>query len=52
MNIDHSAYEGVEVIGGVRTVLSRGEVIIDGEQFLGRKGRGRYLRREVSQHVR
>ena len=52
MNLDHSAYEGVEVIGGVRTVLSRGEVIVDGEQFLGRKGRGRYLRREVSQHVR
>lgn len=52
MNLDHSAYEGLEITGGVRTVISRGEVIVDGEKFLGRKGRGRYVRREVSQHIR
>lgn len=51
MNLDHSAFEGMSVRGGVRTVLSRGEVIVDGGIFLGRVGRGRYVRREVSQHI-
>jgi dihydropyrimidinase len=52
MNLDYSAYEGFAITGGVRTVLSRGEVIVDNGSFLGRAGRGRYLRREVSQHIR
>lgn len=52
MNLDHSAYEGMEITGGVRTVISRGDVIIDNNEFVGRKGRGRYLRRDVSQYVR
>ena len=52
MNLDYSAYEGVSVQGGVRTVLSRGEVIVDKGTFLGRVGRGKYLRREISRHIR
>lgn len=52
MNIDYSAYEAMELSGKVRTVMSRGEVIVDGDRFLGRQGRGRYLRRSVSAHVR
>lgn len=52
MNLDHSAYEGFELTGGVRTVMSRGDVIVDGGEFIGRRGRGRYLRRNVSQHIR
>lgn len=52
MNLDHSAYEGMQITGGVKTVISRGEVIVDNDTFVGRKGRGRYLRRDVSQHVR
>lgn len=52
MNLDYSAYEGVSVQGGVRTVLSRGEVIVDKGKFLGRVGRGKYLRREISRHIR
>jgi len=52
MNLDYSAYEGIHIQGGVRTVLSRGEVIVDRGQFNGRTGRGKYLRREVSQHIR
>ena len=51
MNLDHSAYEGFELRGGVRTVLSRGEVIVDRGEFLGTRGRGRYLRRDVSRAV-
>ncbi|MFM8625421.1 MAG: dihydropyrimidinase [Actinomycetota bacterium] len=52
MNLDHSAYEGLEVTGKARTVMSRGEVIVDAGEFLGRKGRGRYLRRRISHQVR
>ena len=52
MNLDHSAYEGMEVTGRVRTVLSRGEVIVRDGEFTGRTGRGRYLRRDVSPQVR
>ena len=51
MNLDHSAYEGFELNGAVRTVVSRGEVIVDRGEFLGAKGRGRYLRRDVSHEV-
>lgn len=52
MNLDHSVYEGMEVTGRVRTVISRGEVIVDAGRFLGRPGRGRYLRRTVSDRIR
>ena len=52
MNLDYSAYEGLGVQGGVRTVLSRGEVIVDQGTFLGRVGRGKYLRRGISRHIR
>jgi dihydropyrimidinase len=52
MNIDYSAYEGMTLAGAVRTVMSRGDVIVDNGQFLGRASRGRYLRRDVSPHIR
>lgn len=52
MNLDHSAYEGMKITGGVKTVISRGEAIVGNDTFIGRKGRGRYLRRDVSQHIR
>ena len=52
MNLDHSAYEGMKVTGQVQTVLSRGDVIVDKGTFTGAVGRGRYLRRDVSSHIR
>ncbi|EYR63942.1 phenylhydantoinase [Actinotalea ferrariae CF5-4] len=51
MNMDHSAWEGFEIDGHVDTVLSRGEVVVDDGQFLGRAGHGRYVRRELSQYL-
>ena len=51
MNIDHSAYEGVEVTGHVDTVFSRGRKIIDGGEYLGRAGDGQYLRRGLCQYL-
>jgi dihydropyrimidinase len=43
MASDYSAYEGVEVTGKVVKVFSRGELIVDGERFLGTPGRGRFV---------
>ena len=40
-------FEGFRVKGNARTVLSRGEVIVDNGTFLGRTGRGAFLRREA-----
>ena len=48
MNIDYSIYEGFELTGAVRTVISRGEVIVDRGKATARPGRGRYLRRGPS----
>jgi len=45
MRVDYSMFEGFRVRGAARTVLSRGDVIIDSGRFLGRAGRGRFLKR-------
>jgi dihydropyrimidinase len=51
MNMDHSAYEGFEVAGHVDTVISRGKVVVQGGEYLGTKGHGRYLKRGQSQYL-
>jgi dihydropyrimidinase len=45
MRVDYSMFEGWKVKGNARTVLSRGEVIVDQGRWLGRAGRGVYLKR-------
>jgi dihydropyrimidinase len=47
-NNDWHAYEGLEVTGQIRNVFSRGELIIDGDECLAEKGRGRYLHRRLA----
>jgi dihydropyrimidinase len=51
MNMDYSAYEGVKVDGRVDTVISRGRVVIEGNQYVGEKGHGRYVKRGLSQYL-
>lgn len=51
MNMDYSAWEGFEIDGHVDTVLSRGKVIVDDDEYLGRKGDGQYLKRDLSQYL-
>ncbi|MEU3372304.1 dihydropyrimidinase [Streptomyces sp. NPDC006660] len=51
MNVDYSAYEGKRVRGKVRTVLSRGEVIIDNGTYTGHAGHGAFLPRGVTQYL-
>jgi dihydropyrimidinase len=45
MRVDYSMFEGFRVRGNAKTVFSRGEMIVDKGSFLGRPGRGQYLRR-------
>ena len=51
MNIDHSAWEGYEIDGAVDTVLSRGKVIVTDNNYIGTKGHGAFVRRELSQYL-
>jgi dihydropyrimidinase len=46
-NCDYTPYEGMQVKGWPRIVLSRGEVIVHDGAFVGSKGRGQYLRRRL-----
>jgi len=51
MNMDYSAWEGFEIDGHVDTVISRGKVIVDDNQYLGAKGDGKYFKRGLSQYL-
>ena len=46
MRADYSAFEGIELRGGVDTVISRGRVVFRQGAYTGEKGRGRYLARK------
>jgi dihydropyrimidinase len=47
MRVDYSMFEGFKVRGNARDVYSRGELIVSGGEFIGKAGRGKYLRREA-----
>ncbi|MCU1549930.1 MAG: hydA [Glaciihabitans sp.] len=51
MNMDYSAWEGYEIDGHVDTVISRGKVVVDDNQYVGTKGDGRYFKRGLSQYL-
>jgi dihydropyrimidinase len=42
MASDYTSYEGMDLTGKVAKVFSRGELIVDGEEFLATPGRGRF----------
>ena len=45
MNVDYSGYEGWEVKGKVKTVLLRGQVVIDNNECKVSKGYGQFIKR-------
>jgi dihydropyrimidinase len=45
MNVDYNPYEGRQVTGATDTVLSRGRLVIHNGTFVGRPGRGAFLKR-------
>ena len=49
MRVDYNPYEGKKVKGKAVTVLSRGEVIIQGGELIAKKGRGRFIKRGTAQ---
>ena len=51
MNMDHSAWEGFEIDGHVDWVMSRGSVLINESGYVGSKGHGRFLKRDLSQYL-
>ncbi|MFP5020233.1 dihydropyrimidinase [Pseudonocardia phyllosphaerae] len=52
MNVDYSPYEGRTTTGKVRTVLSRGRVVLDDGEYLGEAGHGKFLVRDTCQYLR
>ena len=52
MNVDYSAYEGLQVKGCVRTVLARGTVVVENDSYVGRPGSGRFVRRGLNGYLR
>jgi dihydropyrimidinase len=51
MRVDYSMFEGIQVTGMPDVVLSRGKLVVDGDKFLGRAGRGEFLRRSTYAQV-
>lgn len=45
-NVDYTAYEGLKLKGYPVMTLSRGEVIVKNNEFIGQKGRGRFIKRK------
>jgi len=52
MDVDYSCYEGRVVQGRSDVVLSRGTVIVRDGVFTGRKGHGRFIRRDLADFAR
>jgi dihydropyrimidinase len=48
MNTDYSMFEGWKVKGNVAKVFARGELVVDHGEFLGKPGRGRFLKRKAN----
>ncbi len=40
-------YEGIEVTGMPAVTISRGEILVDNGEFLGRAGRGQFVKRQI-----
>jgi dihydropyrimidinase len=47
MRVDYSMFEGFQVKGNAKIVISRGDIIVENNKFTGRTGRGRYLKRQA-----
>ena len=44
-NVDWTPYEGMPVQGWPQVVISRGQVIVQDDEFTGQRGRGQFIRR-------
>jgi len=46
MRVDYSMFEGFKVQGDADTVLSQGQVVVDKGKWLGKAGKGRFIKRD------
>ena len=51
MNVDYSAYEGMEITGKVVTTLCRGRPVVDDGAYVGAPGHGTFQHRGPNQYV-
>jgi dihydropyrimidinase len=51
MNVDYSAYEGMEINGKVAVTISRGQVVVADGEFRGSAGHGSFLSRGLNQYL-
>jgi dihydropyrimidinase len=51
MNMDHSSWEGFKIDGKVDTVLSRGMIVVENDTFTGKKGHGKFIKRDLCQYL-
>jgi dihydropyrimidinase len=52
MRVDYNTYEGFEVTGFPETVISKGKVIIDHCDYVGKKGDGQFIKRGLYSGIR
>ncbi len=52
MRVDYNAYEGFRVKGFPETVISRGKIIVDNCDYVGRKGDGQFIKRGLYSGIR
>jgi dihydropyrimidinase len=45
---DYNLYEGMELVGLPEKVFVRGNMIVDGETWLGKAGQGKFLKRSAN----
>jgi len=50
-NATYTLFEGMELLGAVRTVVSRGELVFNKGKFSGVKGRGRFIPTRAGQYT-
>ena len=50
-NVDYSLFEGREVTGKVEKVFLRGQLIVEGDRWLGSAGMGQYQKRSASGRI-
>jgi dihydropyrimidinase len=48
MALDYSMFEGWKVSGNARHVFSRGELVVKDGKWIGKTGRGRFLKRDAN----
>jgi len=46
-NCDYTPYEGISITGFPVMTISRGEIIVENGKFVGKKGRGRFVKRKL-----